>query len=413
MKLRDSFGSYILLFGLAASQAFPTFAFYLGNSYGNFIPLSLGSLLCTIGLAVYISAGRKIRKTIFLLLVIYLLASLGYIALTIILSPYEIVFADFSDLAKIFSAVIFFLTGYMYSQKVDDWTGGVSLVLGLVFVISFALWISILVDPLNSLYKLYAPRNIGGLSIGRLRFPGIWSYPYDSSFIYLLISGFAILKFAKNRLGLIATFFCLVMSAVFIIHGQSRISLVALFIATILIICMYMKNAPNVFGLSSCLANILLALIMVGSYILVYQYDLLSYVGRVEGFFEGQYSSVGRLNQIQSYYSLVSEEPLRLLFGFGPSRGSSLRMESGFEVVYRYGLLGGPAIFFFFPLVVISCLMLTKYESFYHLSGKLKLYILSFVLLIIHHVSSPLITHYRLIPIFMFLSGAVLYDIKR
>jgi len=404
--------TYTFIFlSLSVTQIFPNFAGFINQSVGNFIPLTLGTVLCAFTIAIGI---KKLDKRVTLLVLTYFFVSSAYIVASIILSPYQTGISDFSDIVRTLSVAVFFIAGVHASRFSAKWPLNIYYILLIGCVLSFALWLSSLFGLSDTFISLFISRNIGGLNLGRLRFAGLWNYPYDSSFLYILTILLGLSLRQKRIIGRLQIVLVVTTCLTFIAFGQSRSSAISVFAAVSVIVILLVARLifrPNVYALKWLLGISLYAVVLIA---LVYQFELYRYVSRIYAELQAlNFSSSTRLEQINKYLGSISENPIRLLFGYGPSRQSELRLESMLEVLYRYGALGSMWIFFLFPLYAFFflfrnvCMSVAKTDTVY------LVFVTTLVMLITHGLSSPIITHYRLIPLLSLFSGCVYSSARR
>ena len=402
----------IIFVGILLSQVIPTFGAYLGFA-GNWIPYTTGFAVTAVGVLLYLFEERAVKDRItqYAFFLYWIIAVIHTIALMIFFSDLSN-YAEYADLFRWFTIPVFILAGVAYAKKTDSPLRG-GYVLGLTLIIFTLLLFADFIanGAWSSIQKLYKTRTMG---FGR--FPGNWNYPYNMSvalFFYILVLGLGwqqIKSWTASFFSALGILICVLL----IVIGQSRGSLGALFGMSVLFLAyrLFRLNVTKRFRVHGRVA--VPVGIIGGSIILAFAAFGLSFFDLVQQFgkrylqfanLAAALDSSARGKEVEHMVQYLSENPISLLIGFGPIRSVDLYVENLLLYVLRYGAAGFVLYIFLIPGITTI--------SVYFKGGTKTLkivtiaYVAWFIFIVLNSVSHDMFSHFRLIPLFYFVTGII------
>lgn len=389
-------------------QIFPTFGANLGF-LGNWIPVLVSTPLFVLGLII---ARPVASNIIHFYLILYLSGAMIHTSVLMLISPYTVGIEDFADYFRWVVIAISLLAGYTYAQRERDHLRGFFSALVICFLFVVALWIDFQGNRWSVFQQLYATRTMG---FGR--FPGNWNYPYNLS-VFLALCSIAFIAASTQtpyRWKKLSLMGFLVLSLLIMADTQARVALLAALVAVVVFLVCYgsygLARNNRLIILRWLFYSVAILLFVTGAlYVLLYTEYGLSNFAYLVTVTNLDALTAPRLRQIYSYWDMVSDAPIRLIFGFGPARGSELWLESMLVYVMRFGLVG---FFAYFMLLISHCTVgaiRMVFTGSSRLDATIGIAALVFVaFLLTNALSNNILVHYRFLTLGYFMFGIFLF----
>lgn len=317
----------------------------------------------------------------------------------------------YADAMLYIASAVFLCAGCLYVQEAaHPWKGFIYLVLYLI-VLTSILFLLFIINDYGWIQQIYYARKMW-------RFPGNWRYSYDlvvALIGYMLCLGYVLEVTRKFWVKLMLSTIILYLSIIIVV-AQSRSGIVALIMVLVLLFCMknifpaFTKGRIHRIKSSSIIIGVILASLLCVLFFIFRENIKVILEFAIGRFYDynsaSDLASSPRIERIQYAFSVLSENPASIIWGLGRGSEGDIWIESMFLSFFRYGLVGFALKVFVVPFVIVG--ILKKYDLNEKYRNIIKKYFIWVFAAYIIGLVSPIIGHFRFLPLFFFVSGMII-----
>lgn len=320
--------AFFALSALFCSQLLPNFAYY-DSAIGRWVPHI--AAFCLGIIALMFGAKLKVEKKWVYVAILAAIFSVVYVILHSVFVTGTISSSDIANIFRFILSYLAFLLGYFFFRRLEDFEAFIYiLILMTWFVIALA--VDFYANGLSVIQKLYVHRLMG------FRFSGTYGWPYNNAlFLFMALSG-VVMLFAvttRTRVKVFATITAMLIILLILLGGARSAFLAVILISATIVL--YLSTRMIKKKITYVINFWLIVVVIVMGAVISQFSDSVEQIQRLMDF---ENVTRNRGSQIADALEVLLSKNYFLMFGLGSLAVDSLYVESGFNYIFRFGIVG-------------------------------------------------------------------------